>query len=97
MNIKFSRQAETDLDNIRAYIAQHNEAAADSVIQRILQSIAVLENFPLLGRDGQVDGTREFPISNLRYFAVYRIVDAAQITVITVMHSSRQYPPAKET
>ena len=94
MNIKFSGRAEADLDAIHDYIARHNEAAAERVIQRILQAVAVLENFPLLGRDGSVDGTREFPIARLPYFVVYRIVDEAQLRVLTIMHPSRQYPPS---
>ncbi len=72
MNIKFSLQATEDLSSIHEFIAQAKTRAADNVVQRILQSI---ENFPLLGREGVVDGTRELSIPNLPYFTIYRIVD----------------------
>lgn len=94
LNIKFTRRAESDLDAIFQYIAQDNPTNADRVIQRIVQAIAVLENFPLLGRDGQVEGTREFSIARLPYIAVYRIVDETELRVLTVIHTARQYPPS---
>lgn len=93
MNIKFARQADADLDDIYQYIAQDNPTAADRVVQRIVQAIAVLEDFPLLGREGQVEGTREFSITRLPFFAVYRIVDATELRVLTIMHEARDYPP----
>ncbi len=96
MNIKFARRAESDLDAIYQYIAQDNPTNADRVIQRIVQAIAVLENFPLLGRDGQVEGTREFSIVRLPYLAVYRIVDETELRVLTIIHTARQYPPIDE-
>lgn len=92
MNIRFSPRALADLEAIHDYIAADNPNAADSVIQRVLQSIAMLESFPLLGRDGRIAETRELLIPTLPYFAVYRIVDETQLTVLTVMHTARQYP-----
>jgi toxin ParE1/3/4 len=97
LNIKYARGAEADLDTIREYIVLDNPVAADSVIQRILQAIAVLENFPLLGRDGRVEGTREFSVAKLLYFVVYRIVDEAELRVLTIMHAARQNPPPEKT
>jgi len=93
LNINFTPQAAADLESIHEYIAQSNPGAADLVIQRILQSVAVLENFPLLGRPGEITGTREFSISNLPYFAVYEIADPTQPNIITIMHTARRYPP----
>ncbi|MEX2617197.1 MAG: type II toxin-antitoxin system RelE/ParE family toxin [Alphaproteobacteria bacterium] len=93
MNISFSRQAEADLDATYAYIAADDPVAADRIIHRILQAIAVLEDFPLLGREGQIDGTREFSIARLPFVAVYHIVDETEIRVITVIHTARKYPP----
>ncbi len=92
MNLSFSQEADTDLDAIKAYIADTSPQTATSVLTRILQSVAMLENFPLLGREGRVPGTRELTISNLPYFAVYRIVDETDLTILRIMHTSRRYP-----
>jgi len=97
LNINFTPLARTDLAAIHEYIARDNPTAADTVVQRILQAVAILESFPLLGRTGEVAGTREFSISNLPYVAVYEIADESQLDIITILHTSRQYPPPAET
>ena len=93
MNVNFTPQAETDLLSIRDYISQDDPQIADRVITRILQAIAILENFPLVGRPGRVDETRELSISGLPYIAVYHIADQTEIDVISVVHTRMQYPP----
>lgn len=92
MNISFTPEAEADLDAIYDYIEQDNPVVAEQVIQRILQAIAILESFPLLGRPGRIERTREFLIPNLPYLAVYRIADETQIDVIAVIHMARLFP-----
>ena len=92
MNLNYTPEAGADLDAIFDYIGQRDPKIADQIIHRILQAIAILETFPLLGRPGRIDGTREFPLSNLPYFAVYRIPDEIQIDIIAVMHMAREYP-----
>ena len=90
MNINFTPEAASDLDAIHGYIAEDNADAANRVIARILQSISILESFPLLGRAGKVPQTHEFSITGLPYFAVYTLPDETQIDIIAVIHTSRQ-------
>ncbi len=92
MNVSFTAEAEADLDAIFDYIAQHDDQAAARVIARILQAIADLEPFPMLGRPGRITGTWELSIVGLAYVAVYRIVDATQLDVIAVIHTGQQFP-----
>ena len=92
MNLSFSQEADTDLDAIKAYIALDSPTAAAAIIARILQSIAILEYFPLIGRVGRVEGTREFSITNLPFFTVYEITNETDITVLRIIHTSRRYP-----
>lgn len=92
MNVSFTREAEADLDAIYDYIGQHDEQAASRVVARILQAIAYLEPFPMLGRPGRIAGTRELSIVGLAYVAVYRLVDATQLDVIAVIHTRQQFP-----
>ncbi len=75
MYVNFTPEAAADLDAIHDYISQHDVAAADRTLVRILQAVAVLENFPLLGRIGRVNETREFSIAGLPYYAVHRLAD----------------------
>ena len=92
LNVSFTPQALADLETIHAYIADDDLPAADSVLSRILQSIAMLRHFPLLGRVGRVAETRELPIVRLPYFAVYHLVDATEIEVIAILHERRKFP-----
>lgn len=92
MNVSFTPESEADLDAIYDFSASHDDQAAARVLARILQSIAHLESFPMLGRPGRIAGTRELSIAGLAYYAVYRIVDATQLDVVAIMHERQQSP-----
>ena len=91
MKRRFSAQADHDLDAIKSYIAQDNQAAAEKTVTRILQSILYLQDYPRLGRPGIVPDTRELGILGLPYKAVYRI-EGDTILIVTIVHLSRMYP-----
>ena len=78
---------------IRDWIAEDNAQAADRVIARIVQTAMMLGQFPMLGRTGQVFGTREFAVAGLPYLIVCRAASEAELDVLTVMHTRRKYPP----
>jgi toxin ParE1/3/4 len=92
LNIRFTQNALADLDVIFEYISSDDADAAKRVIARILQAVAMLEGFPLLGRVGRVAETRELPIVRLPYYAVYRLVDDTEIDIIAVMHERQKFP-----
>jgi len=93
LNVNFTSQAKADLFKIRKDIADFDEAAAGRVISRIRQVVQMFENFPLLGRVGKVEGTREFSIPGLSYIIVYAIHSETEIDILTVIHDRQQYPP----
>lgn len=49
--------------------------------------------FPSLGRKGRVEGTHEFSVVGLPYVIVYRIASETDLDVLTILHTSRMYPP----
>jgi toxin ParE1/3/4 len=91
LKIRFSAEADHDLDAIKSYIAKDNFAAAERTVIRILQSILYLQDYPRLGRPGIVPDTRELGILGLPYKAVYRI-EGDTIMIVTIVHMSRIYP-----
>ncbi|NLS03236.1 type II toxin-antitoxin system RelE/ParE family toxin [Rhizobium sp. P32RR-XVIII] len=93
MNVNFTPQAVADLSEIHRHIAQFDRNAADRILSRIRQVIEIFESFPLLGREGSVEGTREFAISGLPYTIVYRIASAVDLDILTVIHQRKLYPP----
>lgn len=94
MNVSFTPQARHDLAGIRDWIAEDDDRAADRVIVRIVQTAMMFGQFPMLGRPGAVEGTREFSVVGLPYLIVYRIASETEVDVLTVLHTRRKYPPA---
>ena len=59
---------------------------------RIIQTAMMFGQFPLMGRAGQVPGTREFSVVGLPYLIVYALTSDTDVDVLTVLHSRRRYP-----
>ena len=96
MTVWWMPSAETDLDQIELYIAADNPEAAAAVAERILEATAVLERFPLAGRAGRVEGTREIVVTGTPYIIAYA-VRRDQIVILAVVHGSRAWPEELET
>ena len=95
LNVSLTPQAVDDLHHIRAWIACDSERAPERTVERILQTAAMFGGFPMLGRVGRVEGTREFSVVGLPYLIGYTIASENEIDVLTVVHTRRRYPPLK--
>ena len=82
------------LDAEATCVAADDPAAARLVVERVLQSVAVLEDQPSIGRPGRVSGTRELVVSKTRHVVLYR-VRGELVEILRVFHSSRR-PPRQE-
>lgn len=91
MIVRFSASALNDIQSIYNYIAKENPGIAARVVGAIEQSIMRLEMFPLSGRNGAVETTRELVIPRFPYIAVYHI-DADVVEVIAVFHAAQDKP-----
>ena len=91
MQVKWTIQALTNLDDAVEYIAGNNPAAAKNVAQRIWQSSQLLALQPNLGRPGRVTGTRELIVSNLPYILPY-IQKGSAVYILRVIHTSMMWP-----
>jgi plasmid stabilization system protein ParE len=91
MRVRWLSQALRNLDDEASYIAQDDPKAAQLVVQRILDSIAMLPEQPGIGRPGRVPGTRELIVLKTRYIAPYR-VQGQTIEILRVFHTSRRPP-----
>jgi toxin ParE1/3/4 len=92
--IQWTREAESDLENILAYYAERLEIEhVDAIAHRIVNEIASLREFPNRCRMGRVSGTRELVISRLPFIAVV-VVDADTVSVWAVVHTAQEYPPS---
>jgi len=81
-----------DLASVRAYIAEHDPAAAQRIVRRIVDSVeTALPQSPEMGRPGRVPGTRELVITGTPFIVPYRL-RGETIQVLRVYHGARRWP-----
>jgi toxin ParE1/3/4 len=91
MQVRWVRKALRNLEQAHAYIAKDDPEAAIRMIAKIQVAAEQLAQFPLMGRVGRVEGTRELVIVNTPYFVVYSLKEN-KVDVLRVLHASRRYP-----
>jgi len=90
VEIRWTRKALENLDQIATYIAQDNPTRANSFIGEIKEKTELLTLFPSLGRPGRVPGTRELVVHE-NYVVPYR-VKGGTVQIIRVHHAARLWP-----
>jgi toxin ParE1/3/4 len=91
MKVSFDPAAQTELDEIFAWISDYNSRAARDLIGRIEAKVLRLENPELvyMGRPGLVEGTRE--LVEWPYIIIYKVFeDRGEIVVVSVVHGARE-------
>ena len=80
--------AEADLIDIWIHVALDNPAAADQLLDRIGEKIALLADFPEAGvlREDIAEGVRMLAVGN--YVVLYRLA-ASGVEVVRVVHGAR--------
>ena len=93
MQIKWLRKALANLQAEAEYIAKDDPEAARLVVQRIQQSVSMLNKNPMLGHSGRLPGTHELVVPRTRYIVPYRVNTRLQrIEILRVFHSARKLP-----
>lgn len=92
--IEWTLQAVRQLDQVHDYIKQaNNEGVADRVRWRIIESVERLEAYPMLGRIGRVEGSRELVISDLPFIIAYKKSEK-RLVILAIYHAARKWPDA---
>lgn len=91
MFLQWSQHARKDMLALIRYIAQDNPDAALQMNILLRNAAEGLLRFPMQGRLGRVQETRELVVHST-YILVYSVVDNL-ITILAVIHTSRQYYP----
>ena len=90
MHLVWTEHAILRRREIFTYIAADDVDAARKLDEDFQQAAARLPQFPGMGRNGHVTGTREIVVRN-SYILVYRVVvDTLQI--LTIHHAARKHP-----
>ena len=91
-DIVWTQRTRRNLDEIGAYIAQDDPAAAERTVRRILERISVLGFFPHSGRVGAVETTRELVVANTPYIIIYRVRE--RVEILRIRHGAQRWPEA---
>ena len=88
-----SEQAQTDLQDIRAYIAERNPRAAAKLQHHILTTFKALKHTPFMGQERPDirKGMRFFPLA--KYCVYYRVAENT-VLILRVLHSARDILPS---
>lgn len=89
MNLRWSRRALADLDRIAARIALDKPMIAAECVSNIADKVGRLQEFPLLGRTGAYQDTRELVVHR-NYLVTYRVRDN-EVQVLQVWHVARKF------
>ena len=93
MQVRWLKKALLNLDEEAAYIAAEDPNASRTVVERVLQAVAMFAAQPAPGRPGRMPGTRELLVPRTRYLVPYR-VRGERVEVLRVFHTFRR-PPNK--
>jgi addiction module RelE/StbE family toxin len=93
MRVLWTLSAEQDRADIVDFIANDNPLAAIRMDEIFSVAVGRLAEHPLLGRSGQIPGTREL-IPHESYRLVYE-VRADTVWILTLVHTARLWPPTR--
>ena len=91
MMIYWNQLAYDDSLNIADYIDIEITSAALAICEEIHNQIAMLADYPNMGRTGRVIGTRELVINRTAYIAVYRVSEQS-VTILRILHGALMWP-----
>ena len=89
MKLRYDRGALADLDELFAYIAQDNPAAAARLVGRIEEAARRIAETPHIGEATRKSRFRRFPVGN--YLIVYE-VGQDEVIIHYVRHGARRRP-----
>jgi toxin ParE1/3/4 len=91
MRVIWSRLAIEHFVALREFIEKDSDESAARVAQRILESVALLETQPAMGRPGRIVGTRELVVPGTPFLVPYR-VKGDQLELLAVFHGRQRWP-----
>jgi addiction module RelE/StbE family toxin len=91
MKLRWTEEAAADLEHITDYLFQNAPERAAELVRGIYNAPAALLTFPLRGRAGKKEGTRELVLSSLPYIVVYQVTGEV-IHIVRILHGAQKWP-----
>jgi plasmid stabilization system protein ParE len=93
MRVVWSNRAYNNLFEILTYFADiDEEELGHKIINNLYMATDILADFPMVGRIGRINGTRELINKTFSYITIYEITSTFRIDILTVIHTSRLFP-----
>ena len=74
-------------------IAEDRPQSALEQDEAILAAVARLTGYPLMGRAGRCNGTRELVVAGTPYIVVYRILEReGRVQIVRFLHGAQKWP-----
>jgi toxin ParE1/3/4 len=89
MRIRWTPSAAADLQSIYDYLKEHEPHLARPTVIEIRKSALSLKRFPLRGRSGREEGTRELLQRRLPHIIAYRVKDDA-VEILHIWHPAQE-------
>ncbi len=86
--LEWSPRSQRNIEKIRAYIESDNPKAAQTVVDELVISAAMLRAFPLLGKPWKREA-RKLVVSKYPYVIIYKLTPA-KVLILAVAHTSRK-------
>jgi toxin ParE1/3/4 len=91
MQVRWTAPAARDLQEIIRYIRKDNPSAARAIAKALFDAANGLDLFPLKGRAGRIEGTRELVMPGMPYIVVYEVRPTA-VHILHIYHAARNWP-----
>ncbi len=91
MKVRWTPEAVRDRLAIWQYLEARDAGAAFSMDCLFSDAVAALADFPMLGHEGDVAGTRELT-PHRSYRLIYEVTDDT-VWILVLIHTARRWPP----
>lgn len=90
--VVWTLEAADDRERIFEYVAEQSPSAAITLDDGFIEAVQRLEQFPALGKQGRVTGTRELVVHE-NYIVVYEwSKEIDQVLIVAMVHSRMMWP-----
>lgn len=93
MHVRLSADAEADLEALAAWLSPRSPQGLDRLLTAIFTTLGQLEGFPLLGKPGRVENTRELVVPRTSLIIIYTLPDAYHLDVERILDARQKFPP----
>lgn len=91
MRVRYTETALAEVEQIFAYIREHNAAAAARVVAAIETTVERLREHPRSAHESDEADVRMTPVGRYPYLIFYRL-DRDELQIVRVLHGARSRP-----